>query len=189
MRQQLADLTGAPADAQEALQLAPADENAVVQLASIYGETGSQRLRLTFPAGPPSRLQPRPFTLDLRANGFRQAGMPRRCSRCSALSPWSRRRSSFVTSWRNCSCWIRTSTAQRRHCRLLSHKRLTLPRQRWRWPAMASYRSYDVAEGEFKRMVAASPANPRLRLALREFYESHQRHGAGRSGVRPDHPS
>jgi tetratricopeptide (TPR) repeat protein len=176
-RQQLGDKAGARADGEKAVQLAPANERAIVQLASIYSEAGEtgQAINLAGKAvqAPGSSANLHLVLAQLYLNAGRHPEAVLALQRVVAIEP-----TALVNRYRlahvllldknvdAAEAAVRAAIAQAPDS---AEAKLMLA------DLLASNRSYEVAESELRRMTATSPGDYQLRLGIGHFYASHDK--------------
>jgi predicted Zn-dependent protease len=176
-RQQMGDKVGARADAEKAVHVAPTNESATVQLATIYtdaGETG-QAIDLVSRSAQSHKASANLYLVlgQLYLSAGRHAEAVQALQRAVAIEPMA-----LVNRYRlaqvllldkdvdAAEAVLRAAVAQAPDS---AEAKLVLA------DLLGSNRSYEIAELELRRMTAASPGDYQLRLGLAQFYANHDK--------------
>src|SRR5450631_3483805 len=174
-RLKLGDKAGARTDAENAVRIAPGNEDAVALLALIYNEAGESRQAIdlvstalqTPGASPNLRLVL--VQLYLAANQHQQA--VKELERVIAAEP-----NSLVHRYQLAQVLLLDKNIDAAEAALRAAV-TQVPDSAGAKLVLANFlaqnRSYEIAAAELGRLSAASPANYQLRLALAQFYTDH----------------
>jgi tetratricopeptide (TPR) repeat protein len=174
VRLQHKDMSGAHADAERAVQLAPTNENAVAVLAGIYSADGAKDKAMALLE---QSIQKIPGTVDLRlvlaqlyAQADRRAETEALLIKLIALRPAEK-----ADRLRLVQYYARLDQIDAAEATLRQAVK-DLPAEREMKLALIDFlagrRSREVAEKELKQMVAAAPGDVELKLAQARFYEN-----------------